>query len=83
MKKTVNAFDYAGDICKAMKKGILVTAKCGDQINPMTIGWGSIGIEWGKQIFIAFIRPCRYTQIWVLRELMFMQATSMWARRVL
>ena len=61
MKKTVNAFDYAGDICKAMKKGILVTAKCGDQINPMTIGWGSIGIEWGKQIFIAFIRPCRYT----------------------
>ena len=61
MKRTVNAFDYAGDICKAMKKGILVTAKAGDKVNPMTIGWGTVGIEWGKPIFIAFIRPSRYT----------------------
>lgn len=61
MKKTVNVFDYAGDICKAMKRGVLITAKNGNQVNPMTIGWGSIGIEWGKPIFIAFVRPCRYT----------------------
>ena len=61
MKKTVNAFDYAGDICKAMKKGILVTIKNGEKVNPMTIGWGTVGIEWGKPIFIAFIRPSRYT----------------------
>ena len=68
MKKTVNAFDYAGEICKAMKKGILVTAKNDEKVNPMTIGWGTIGIEWGKPIFIAFIRPSRYTHEMVERS---------------
>ena len=68
MKKTVNAFDYAGEICKAMKKGILVTAKNDEKVNPMTIGWGTIGIEWGKPIFIAFIRPRRYTHEMVERS---------------
>ena len=61
MKKTINVFDYAGDICMAMKKGILLTARNGDMVNPMTIGWGTVGIEWGKPIFIAFVRPSRYT----------------------
>lgn len=61
MKKPVNAFDYAGLICKAMNPGVLLTAKVGDKVNPMTIGWGSIGVEWGKPIFTAYVRPCRYT----------------------
>jgi len=29
--------------------------------NAMTIGWGSIGIYWGKPIFVAPVRPSRYT----------------------
>ena len=62
MKKTIQAFDYAGDICKAMKKGILLTTKQGDKVNTMTIGWGKIGIEWGKPIFIAYVRESRYTR---------------------
>lgn len=61
MKKTVNVFDYAGHICKAMHPGVLLTAKLGDKVNPMTIGWGTIGVEWGKPLFVAFVRPCRYT----------------------
>lgn len=62
MKEMIHVFDYAGEICSAMKKGILVTAKAHDQVNPMTIGWGTIGIEWGKPIFITFIRESRYTK---------------------
>ena len=62
MKKTINAFDYAGDICKSMKKGILLTTKAGDKVNTMTIGWGMLGIEWGKPIFIAFVRESRFTK---------------------
>lgn len=61
MKKTVNVFDYAGHICKAMHPGVLLTTKQGDKVNPMTIGWGTIGVEWGKPLFVAFVRPCRYT----------------------
>ncbi len=61
MKRPVNVFDYAGHICKAMSPGVLITAKVGDKVNPMTIGWGSIGVEWGKPLFTAYVRPCRYT----------------------
>ena len=62
MKQKINAFDYAGHICKAMNPGILLTTKSGDKVNTMTIGWGTIGVEWGKPIFIAFVRESRYTR---------------------
>lgn len=62
MNKTVDAFDYAGYICKAMKKGILLTTKSGDKVNTMTIGWGKIGIEWNRSVFIAYVRETRYTK---------------------
>jgi len=62
MKKQVDAFDYAGHICKAMKKGILLTTRAGDTVNTMTIGWGKIGIEWNKPLFIAYVRETRYTK---------------------
>lgn len=62
MKKTVNAFDYAGDIAKAMNPGILLTTKWNGQVNTMTIGWGLLGVEWGKPIFMALVRVSRHTR---------------------
>lgn len=62
MKQQIDVFDFAGHICKAMKKGILLTTKAGDKINTMTIGWGKIGIEWNKPVFIAYVRETRYTK---------------------
>lgn len=62
MNRKVEAFDYANEICKAMPRGILLTTKAGDQINTMTIGWGHIGIEWGKPIFVAYVRESRHTK---------------------
>lgn len=62
MKREVNVFDYAGKICEAMKSGILLTTKDGDFVNTMTIGWGSIGIEWGKPVFTAYVRESRFTR---------------------
>ena len=62
MKEKINAFDYAGHICKAMNPGILLTTKSGDKVNTMTIGWGTIGIEWGKPIFVGYVRESRYTR---------------------
>ncbi len=62
MKKTmINAFDYANDIMNAMSKGLVVTAKADDQINSMTISWGTMGREWEKKIFTIFIREMRFT----------------------
>lgn len=62
MKRNVNAFDYASDICKALPRGILLTTKADGNVNTMTIGWGHIGIEWGKPIFVAYVRQSRYTK---------------------
>ena len=62
MKKEINAFDYAGDICKALPKGILMTTKTGDYVNTMVIGWGHVGIEWGRPIFVAYVRESRHTK---------------------
>lgn len=62
MKKHIEVFDHVGDICKAMQKGILLTTKAEGFVNTMTIGWGMIGIEWGKPIFIALVRESRHTR---------------------
>lgn len=62
MKKKVEVFDYAGTICKALSKGVLLTTRSGDRVNTMTIGWGKIGIEWGKPVFIAYVRESRFTK---------------------
>ena len=62
MKQFVNPFDYAGQICRAMPKGILLTTKAGDKVNTMTIGWGTIGIEWSKPVFVAYVRDSRHTR---------------------
>lgn len=61
MKEYIDAFDYAGHICKALKKGILLTTSADGNTNTMTIGWGKIGIEWNKPVFIAYVRESRHT----------------------
>ena len=62
MKKKVNVFDYAGHICKALSKGVLLTTAVNGKTNTMTIGWGKLGIEWGLPIFVAYVRESRYTK---------------------
>lgn len=62
MKKEVNVWDYAGHIMEHIDGGILLTTKAGDQVDAMTIGWGTVGVQWGRPIFIAFVRESRYTK---------------------
>ena len=62
MKRKINVWEYAPQILQGVEKGVLITAKVGDKVNPMTIGWGTLGIQWGKPIFIAFVRESRFTK---------------------
>ena len=62
MKRKVNVWDYAGQIVQAMNPGILATTKANGQVNTMTIGWGTLGIEWGRPVFILFVRESRHTK---------------------
>ena len=61
LKREIEVFDYAGEILKALPKGMLLTTEAEDCINAMTIGWGTLGIEWGVPIFAAYIREGRFT----------------------
>jgi len=42
--------------------GLLLVAADGQgRPNAMTIGWGSLGVIWGKPIFTVLVRPSRFT----------------------
>lgn len=62
MKKEISVFEYADRILKGLSRGALLTTKSGERINTMTISWGTLGIEWGKPIFITFVRENRLTR---------------------
>ena len=62
MKREVNIWDYAGKILEVMDKGILMTTAAGDETNTMIIGWGHLGIIWGKPTFCAYVRESRHTK---------------------
>lgn len=62
MKRKIEVWDEAGHILSHVGKGVLMTVAAEGQVNPMTIGWGTLGIQWGKPIFIAFVRESRYTK---------------------
>lgn len=62
MKEKIDVFDYAADIIKATKKGVLLTTKTDAKVNSMVISWGTLGIEWAKPIFTVFVRENRFTR---------------------
>ena len=40
---------------------LLVSVDANGRPNPMAIGWGAIGVIWGKPIYMCLVRPSRYT----------------------
>lgn len=64
LKKQIDVFDYAGHICKALKpNGVLLTTSSNGFVNTMTIGWGTLGVDWSRPMFIAYVRKSRYTHL--------------------
>ena len=60
-RKKIDFTKHAGEIIRALKPGVLLTTKDGDRLNSMVIGWGTIGINWGKPVFITYVRKSRFT----------------------
>lgn len=61
MRKEIDIYEYASDIMKQLKKGVLLTTKKDGKVNTMTISWGALGIEWNKEIFSVYVRENRHT----------------------
>ncbi len=60
MREKIGSFDaFAETVAKLGQGGCLLVG--GEKGNPMTIGWGTVGIVWGRPVFAVLVRPSRYT----------------------
>ena len=62
MKRNIEIWEEAGHILDAVGKGVLLTAAAEGKVNSMTIAWGTLGTQWKKPLFIAYVRESRYTK---------------------
>ena len=62
MREKIDVTEYAPTILRELPKGVLLTASADGRTNPMTIGWGKLGVEWNKPVFIAYVRQSRFTR---------------------
>ena len=62
-KVSVGYTDYFGVVMDRMREdGLLLVTKGSDAAaNVMTIGWGTVGIVWGLDVFVVLVRPSRYS----------------------
>lgn len=59
--KEISYREHLNDVMEQLGKGIFLTVKVEDEINTMTIGWGTIGLIWNKPIFQVLVRGSRHT----------------------
>jgi len=62
VKKPIDINEYAGVITKALERGAFLTTRDGDKVNSMVIGWGTVGVNWNRPVFAAYVRTGRYTR---------------------
>lgn len=60
-KRKIDFSDYANAITKALPNGILLTTKA-EKVNSMVIGWGTIGVNWGKPVMAVYVREGRFSR---------------------
>ncbi len=59
--KEVAFWDDLNEIMEQFPKGVFLTTKNEQEVNTMTIGWGTIGVMWNKPVFQIMIRSSRHT----------------------
>lgn len=52
---------YSAQFLNQLPRGAFLTVKAGENINTMTIGWGSIGFMWQRPVLMVMVRHSRYT----------------------
>ncbi len=61
-RRRINISEYADEIMRALPGGILLTTAADDIYNSMVIGWGGLGVCWGRRVFTVYVRTGRYTR---------------------
>jgi len=60
MRKRIGIYDAVGETMAGLGDGGLFLGT-GTQGNPMTIGWATIGLVWGRPVMTVLVRPSRYS----------------------
>jgi flavin reductase (DIM6/NTAB) family NADH-FMN oxidoreductase RutF len=62
-KSAIHYTDHFGLVVRRMTgDGLLLVTQGRDaKPNVMTIGWGTVGVAWGRPVFTVLVRPSRYT----------------------
>jgi flavin reductase (DIM6/NTAB) family NADH-FMN oxidoreductase RutF len=61
-KEKISISTHAGEMIAALKKCAYLTAKADGRENTMAIGWGTVGVLWGREVFICYVRKSRFTR---------------------
>ena len=63
MKQNISWDKHVGHLKQALSSdgAFLVALDKQSKANPMTIGWGQIGIVWSRPVFTVLVRRSRYT----------------------
>lgn len=61
-KITLNELTSNKDAFNFFKEWAVTLVQDGDKVNPMTIGWGSLGILWRKPCCTVYINKVRYSK---------------------
>ncbi|MBQ1372339.1 MAG: flavin reductase family protein [Oscillospiraceae bacterium] len=62
IRRKISLAEFAAQAAKTLPKGVLLTARAGDKVNSMVIGWGTVGVNWGRPVFAAYVRTGRFTR---------------------
>lgn len=61
-RRKLTLSECAALAAEKLPKGILLTSAAGDKVNSMVIGWGTLGVNWSRPVFAAYVRTGRYTR---------------------
>ena len=61
-RDNISISDHGSEMIAALGKGAYLTTCSGGKVNTMVIGWGTVGILWGKPVCIVYVRESRFTR---------------------
>jgi flavin reductase (DIM6/NTAB) family NADH-FMN oxidoreductase RutF len=61
MKKQINYESIVERFNEQLQAGIFLNSSYNGEFNTMTIGWGTVGVIWGKPIVCVAVRESRHT----------------------
>ena len=66
MMKKISPYDLPGNVFTLIDKDwMLITAGTLDKFNTMTASWGGFGILWNEPVSFVFVRPTRFTYLFM------------------